>query len=125
MSVAFGPQNACVSLPAAANLNVEDTAYKVVTINSSGQVVLGGNAGFIGVARAPSRDAAAGSGIDVQTSGLVTVVTDNATPITAGQGLDPQANGKVRSGGTATAADRLIAVEGSDAADTQIMAMLN
>lgn len=122
MSAAFDV-GASVTLPASANMADDDDAYLVVGIDANGQVAprTAANQHFVGVTRAPATSSAAGSAIEVVTSGLVTVRSSGA--FAASASLVPAAGGKV---GTraAAATDRFFALEAATGADQLIRAVI-
>ena len=122
MSVAFDV-GASVTMPASANMDDAEDAYLVVTVSNAGQVTpaTAANQAFVGVTRAPATGSAAGSAIEVVTSGLVTVRSSAA--VAAGASLVPAAGGKVGSR-AANATDRFFALEAATAADQTIQAIL-
>ena len=79
---------------------------------------------IVGVNRSPADDKDAGSAIRLYVAGKVTVRTATSGVIAAGDSLEAAAGGKVVKKAAPSADDRLVALEGSSAADTLIQAVL-
>jgi len=127
MSVKFTDSGraADFTIGAAAGMHTDDAAYILVKVGSDGNVSAATAAAdpFVGVTRGPAMTAEAGSAIEVRQSGVVTVRA-HATGISAGDSLQPAAQGRVAKKGTAAVTDRLVAIEAGGAVGNTFLAVL-